>query len=344
MRKLSPIAVWLFTCAAALFLITLVGAVTRITESGLSIVEWKPLTGALPPLSDAAWQQEFSHYQTSPQYKLVNAGMSLSAFKQIFFWEWLHRLLGRVIGFLYFIPFVWFWKEGKIPGNMKKPLLGILVLGFLQGALGWYMVKSGLVDRPAVSHYRLAAHLMLAVAIYCCLLRAGFVFSSVPERGSEKISSMRWMVRGAVALAATTMVWGAFTAGLRAGMVYNDTFPMMGTHLWPDEMFNSLPWWINFFENHAAVQFTHRVLALLTFSTLLAVAWCGLSLNPPPPRVSALLAALCVMDFVQVGLGISTLLTHVNVIVATLHQAGALTIMALLMALLHNIPCKKGGG
>ena len=346
-------ALWLFTCAAALFLITLVGAVTRITESGLSIVDWKPVTGALPPLGDAAWSHEFSLYQTSPQYRQINAGMSLEDFKHIYFWEWLHRLLGRVIGLIYFIPLMWFWKKGQIPDAARKPLLGILALGFMQGALGWYMVKSGLVDQPAVSHYRLAAHLMLAVTIFCCLLRMGMIFSVPPEPGAEKLLPLRSLVRGAVVMAGVTMVWGAFTAGLRAGLVYNDSFPMMGAHLWPGEMFYLAPWWNNFFENHAAVQFTHRILALLTFCTLLTVAVKGLSLNAAQrrsgakqipgafaPRLNRLLTALWIMACVQVALGITTLLTHVNVVIATLHQAGALTIMALLMALLHNISDK----
>ena len=338
-KSLSPLSIWLFSCAAILFLITLVGAVTRITESGLSIVEWKPLVGALPPLNEAAWSHEFSLYQTSPQYKQINAGMSLEDFKHIFFWEWLHRLLGRIIGLVYFLPLVWFWKKGQIPDKTKKPLLGILALGFMQGALGWYMVKSGLVDQPAVSQYRLAAHLMLAATIFCCLLHMGMFFCVAPESTAKKLVSLRQFVRAAVAMAAVTMIWGAFTAGLRAGVIYNDNFPMMGEHLWPGEMFHFSPWWSNFFENHAAVQFTHRVLAVLTFCMLVTVAVKGLSLDAST-RLNRLLTALYIMACVQVGLGITTLLTHVNVFVATLHQAGALTIMALLMALLHNIPNK----
>lgn len=347
------LALWLFICAAMLFLTTQVGAVTRLTESGLSIVEWKPVTGAIPPLDDAAWNREFTLYQHSPQYRQVNAGMSLEEFKHIYFWEWLHRLLDRVLGLIYFIPLVLFWKQDKIPDTAKKPLVGIFALGMMQGVLGWVMVKSGLVDRPAVSPYLLAAHLMLAVTIFCCLLRMGFVFSVMPEAAAEKIMPLRKLARGAVAMVAVTMVWGAFTAGLRAGQLYNDTFPLMGNHLWPGEMFHDTPWWSNFFTNPAAVQFTHRVLGVLTFFKLLMVAVRGLSLKATQrrsgakeisgafaPRLNCLLTALLVMAFVQPGLGIATLLTHVNSTVATTHQAGALIIMALLMALLHNIPCK----
>lgn len=330
----KSVATWLFICAALLFVTTQVGAITRLTESGLSMVEWKPVTGAIPPLNDADWQHEFTLYQASPQYQKVNAGMSLDDFKHIYFWEWLHRLLDRVLGLVYFIPFVYFLCKGKISGTAWKPLGAIFLLGAAQGALGWYMVKSGLVNRPAVSHYLLAAHLMLALTIFCCLLRAGFIFSGVKGL-LEKLAPMRNLVRVAAAFVATTMVWGAFTAGLRAGVLYGDAFPMMGNHLWPGEMFDLSPAILNFFENPAAVQFTHRVLAVLTFCLLLTTSIRGLKANPG----SKLLLALGIMSFVQVGLGISTLLSHVNVAVATLHQAGAIIILALLMAILHNVPC-----
>jgi cytochrome c oxidase assembly protein subunit 15 len=333
----KPVACWLFICAALLFLTMQVGAVTRLTESGLSIVEWKPVTGAMPPLDDSAWNREFSLYQASPQYKKVNAGMSLDAFKHIYFWEWLHRLLDRVLGLVYFIPFFWFWKKGQIPDTAKKPLLGIFALGAMQAVLGWVMVKSGLVDQPAVSPYLLAAHLMLAVMIFCCLLRMGFSLYAAPAGSAAKLSPLRGLARGAVAMVATTMAWGAFTAGLRAGLLYNDTFPLMGAHLWPGEMFHDAPWWRNFFENPAAVQFTHRALAVLTFFKLLAVAAKGISLKGTLLQ-RQLLVALWIMACVQPAFGIATLLTHVNPAVATLHQAGALIIMALLMALLHSIP------
>jgi cytochrome c oxidase assembly protein subunit 15 len=180
---------------------------------------------------------------------------------------------------------------------------------------------------------------MLAVTIFCCMLRMGFIFSVTPDAAAEKLMPLRKLVRGAVAMVAVTMTWGAFTAGLRAGQIYNDTFPLMGNHLWPGEMFHDAPWWSNFFANPAAVQFTHRVLAVLTFFKLTAVAARGFSLKAPP-RLRYLLTGLWVMACTQVGLGVATLLTHVNIAVATMHQAGALTIMALLMALLHNIPCK----
>ena len=335
----KSVAIWLFACAAFVIVATQVGAITRLTESGLSIVEWKPVKGVLPPMNELQWQDEFGRYQTSPQYQQVNAGMSLEDFKKIFFWEWLHRLLDRLLGLAYFLPLVWFWKTGKIPTDRKKPLVGIFLLGAAQGALGWLMVKSGLESRPSVSHYLLAAHLLLAMLIFCCMLRMAFVFNGSRAPGSDALLPIRSLVCLAVGLVVVTMTWGAFTAGLRAGVLYGDTFPMMGDHLWPGEMFSLSPAWHNFFENAAAVQFTHRMLAVVTFVVLMVLSVKGLMLKSSSLlRLS--LIALCVMACAQVGLGIATLVTHVNIVVATLHQAGAIIILALLMALLHNIPRK----
>ena len=339
MKTAKPLAYWLFAVAAAVFLMALIGAVTRLTESGLSIVEWKPVSGACPPLNEAEWDNAFALYKASPQYKMVNIGMSLEGFKQIFFWEWLHRLWGRLIGVIYFAPLAYFWIRKQIPAAAKKPLLGILALGFLQGAMGWFMVKSGLVDQPAVSHYRLAAHLALAFVIFCSLFYMGLSFSVARAPAVKKLAPLRGMVKVTLALAGVTMLWGAFVAGLRAGLVYNDDFPLMGKHLWPGEIFDLSPWWINFFENHAAVQFVHRVLAVLAFSQILFVAWKSASFKCPP-RLEKLFAVLLVMACVQVGLGITTVMTHVNIAAATLHQAGALTLLAILTALLYNIPGK----
>jgi cytochrome c oxidase assembly protein subunit 15 len=330
------IAAWLFACAAAVFLMALVGAVTRLTESGLSIVEWKPVAGALPPMNEADWDHAFTLYQQSPQYKKVNLGMNLDDFKKIYFWEWLHRLWGRLIGLLFFVPFAIFWLKGKVPQEARGRLAGILFLGFLQGVLGWFMVKSGLVDRPAVSHYRLAAHLALAFIIFSALLRMGLHFTYRPEATSQRFHRLQLLSRAALAVAGLTMVWGAFVAGLRAGMVYNDSFPLMGQHLWPAEMLSVQPPWKAFFEDPATVQFTHRVLALLTFLSISGIALYGLSLSPPQ-RLKKILLFLLAMAFLQPALGITTLLTHVNIVVATLHQAGALTLLALLIALLYDM-------
>lgn len=334
----NSVAIWLFICAFAVFLMAVIGAVTRLSESGLSIVEWKPITGALPPMNEAEWMDAFNHYKTSPQYLQINEGISLLDFKHIFFWEWLHRLWGRLIGMIYFIPFVYFMARGKIPASAKNTLWGILGLGFLQGAMGWYMVKSGLVDMPAVSHYRLAAHLGLAFVIFCALFRMGLVMSDIPvEKSAHK--NLRPFVRATLVLAAITMTWGAFVAGLRAGWIYN-TFPMMGNHFIPTEILDMQPWWINFLENHAAVQFTHRILALLSFVMMVSVAVTG-ARRSASPLLQKLFLSLGGMACLQVGLGIATILTGVNITIATLHQAGAVVILMILMSLLHVLSHKE---
>jgi cytochrome c oxidase assembly protein subunit 15 len=343
-KRSKAVAFWLFTCAAAVFLMALVGAVTRLTESGLSIVEWKPVAGAIPPLNDADWQREFALYKHSPQYLKVNRGMTLPEFKNIFFWEWLHRLWGRMIGIIYFVPFLWFLARRRLPPESMPAFWGILALGFAQGAMGWFMVKSGLVDQPAVSHYRLAAHLMLAFLIYACLFRLGLDFALPPDRDAAKLSPARGMVKGALILAAVTMVWGAFVAGLRAGLLYN-TFPTMDGHWLPPEMMQHVPVWKAFIEEPATVQFAHRVLALATFAKIMITIKRARAFHPPP-RLARLFTALFIMACAQVGLGISTLLSGVNIVLATCHQAGALILLTILVWILREIPhipyAKKG--
>lgn len=335
-EKSKSISFWLFSCAAAVFTISLIGAITRLTESGLAIVEWNPVMGAIPPLNDEDWAHVFGLYQTTPQYKLINLGMSLDDFKQIYFWEWLHRLFGRLIGLIYFLPLVIFWIRNKIPNEAKKPLLGILALGFLQGAMGWYMVKSGLISLPVVSHYRLAAHLGLASVIFCSLFYMGLSFCLPRKPAAENLSYLRRLIIGIFALTGITMLWGVFVAGLRAGAIYNNNFPFMGKYLWPTEMFHYSPFWINFFENHAAVQFTHRVLAILTFGAIVLLVKKGLATE----KFSRIFSALLIVACLQVGLGITTLITHVNIVVAVLHQVGAMTLLALFTTLLYNAPKK----
>lgn len=331
------ISLWLYLCAAAVFAMAIVGAITRLTESGLSITEWAPITGILPPLSEAGWAHEFSQYQATPQYKLVNAGMSLDDFRQIYFWEWLHRLMGRLIGIIYFAPLVIFWRKKLIPSQAKLPLVAIMILGFLQGVMGWYMVSSGLVDQPAVSHYRLAAHLGMAFIIFCSLLYMALSFSVSREPIADTQRPLRRLVMATLLLAVITIFWGALVAGLRAGLVYNNDFPFMGKYLWPSEMFSFSPWWKNFLDNHGAVQFAHRILALLFLAKVFFVVKKGTDTGGSR-RITWLLSALLIVVCMQVGLGITTLLTHVNILVAALHQAGALTVLGILTALLYSMP------
>lgn len=313
-----------------------IGAITRLTESGLSIVEWKPITGALPPMNEADWVREFDLYKTSPQYIKVNAGMSLDEFKNIFFWEWLHRQWGRIIGVIYFVPFIYFLLRQRLPRESLPRFVGILLLGAAQGGMGWYMVKSGLVDQPAVSHYRLAAHLILAVLIFIALFKTALSFSVRPDREAAVVAPLRRSVGVALVLALLTITWGAFVAGLDAGLLYN-TFPKMNDQWWPREMLSVDPMWKAFVAEPATVQFTHRVLALLTFLKIMSLVWRARAFHCPD-RIRRTFTALGAMVLAQVGLGIATLLTHVNLHAAAAHQAGAFVLVGLLVLLLHDIP------
>jgi cytochrome c oxidase assembly protein subunit 15 len=325
-----PVALWLFVCAGLILVMTLVGAVTRLTGSGLSIVVWQPLTGALPPLSAQAWDDMFALYKQSPEFLKKNSWMELADFKAIFFWEWFHRLLGRLIGLAYALPLAWFWVRGRIPAGYKPVLLGILALGWAQGAMGWYMVSSGLVDHPEVSHFRLAAHLGLAVALYALMIWTGRgLWGPVrPLPGRARLRVHAWGCLYAVLI---TMIWGAFTAGLDAGLVYN-TFPDMGGGLIPPEVAALDPVWTNAFQNPVTVQFAHRWLGVGTF---LIVAFYGLRLVRRKETRDA--GALMGVATLQVGLGIATLVSGVPVLLAAAHQGGALVLLTVLLLHLRRV-------
>ncbi len=316
------VAAWLFACAAMVFAMVLIGGITRLTESGLSIVEWQPLIGAIPPLNEADWQALFRKYQSSPQFKQVNRAMSLGEFKTIFWWEYLHRLWGRLIGVVFLAPFLWFLFRRTIRGALAWRLGFIFVLGAAQGAMGWYMVQSGLVDRPEVSQYRLTAHFGLALLLYALLL-----WTALDLRGATGWRAAAGLRRGASALlvlVAITMLAGGFVAGLDAGLIYN-TFPLMEGRVAPPDYLATAPWWRDVFENRATVQFHHRVLALSSFFAVAIFVWRVLRASPPVfvRRASVALAHIAVL---QVGLGIATLLLVVPVPLAALHQAGAMAL------------------
>jgi len=319
--QLTPITYWLFGCCFLVFAMIIVGAITRLTESGLSIAEWKPLMGAIPPLNDQEWQRVFDLYKQSPEFTKKNSWMQIDDFKNIFFWEWLHRLLGRLIGLAYGLPLLWFWLRKQIPQGYGLKLFGVFILGGLQGAMGWYMVKSGLVDIPAVSHFRLAAHLMLALLIYACMLWLGV---SLRTQQIKNISTPKILkIHGLLALLIliATITWGAFTAGLDAGLIYNDSFPKMGGRWIPPEAY------ISILSNPAGVQFLHRWLAIGTFIMII-------SLWAHAYKRSALSPALnfaAIMVFIQAGLGIFTLFSGVSLPIAVLHQAGAVILLSLLL-------------
>lgn len=322
-------ALWLFLCAGAVMAMITIGAITRLTESGLSMVEWKPLIGILPPLSALEWERVFGLYQKTPEFLLKNSGMNLADFKHIFFWEWFHRFWGQLIGMAYFFPLVYFRLRGQLRGVHFRRCLALFILIGLQGVMGWYMVASGLVDRPAVSHYRLAAHLSLAL-----LLLALTTLEAMSLAGFKKRPHLCLFRHGCVTFAflGVTILWGAFVAGLDAGLVYNE-FPLMGGHFFPPEMGQLSPGWRNYLENIPVVQFAHRWLAVTTMMLILIYAGRAVFYAKRP---EASFRLLIVMVLAQVGLGIATLLSGVWLPLAVLHQAGAAVLVVLMSASLYQ--------
>jgi cytochrome c oxidase assembly protein subunit 15 len=328
------VAAWLFFCCGLIFLMVVVGGITRLTLSGLSITEWKPVIGIVPPLSAADWASEFARYQQIPEYRAIHFAMSLDEFKSIYYWEYLHRLLGRLIGVAFAAPFIWFLARRRLPRRLAPPLAGILLLGFLQGALGWYMVESGLADRVEVSQYRLVAHLALALAIYAAILWAalGIIRASpVPDASP----GWRRAAEAVLVLVALTILAGGFVAGTRAGLTYN-TFPLMDGRLVPADYAQLHPLWLNWFENIAAVQFDHRVLAAATLSTIFVLWAAGLRADLPKPARKALHTLLAIA-VVQAALGIATLLLVVPIPLAAAHQAGAVLLLTAAIVFRHTL-------
>jgi len=311
------VAAWLFICAAFTFAVVVVGGVTRLTESGLSIAEWQPLAGALPPVSQADWEVLFDKYRQTPQFKKVFSDIGLEGFKSLFWWEYLHRLLGRTIGLVFLLPFLFFYLKKKLSKPLAWKLAGVFVLGGLQGALGWYMVKSGLVDDPRVSHFRLTAHLGLALLIFS--FEFWLALGLLKERAQAKLNPFALLIVGVVFLMALS---GGFVAGLRAGHAYN-TFPLMNGELIPPEAFMLEPWWRNFFWNVATVQLVHRAFFWLLL-VLVPLLWWRLR------RTQAKIAAhhLLAIFALQASLGIATLLLAVPIPLAAAHQGGAVLLLA----------------
>ncbi len=326
---------WLIACAAMVFAMAVIGAITRLTESGLSIMEWAPLTGALPPLSQAEWQRIFEIYQQIPEYRELNAGMTLDEFKTIFWWEYIHRLWGRLIGLVFLVPFLCFLVARRLRRDLVWPLIGIFVLGGLQGGMGWFMVASGFADRTDVSQYRLVAHLMLAVAIYIALLWVGFGLLAPRAAQGPAAPGLRRGVLLLAALILVTIASGGFVAGLNAGLIYN-SFPLMGGDLVPHEYGAATPWAASHFEEPATVQFNHRVLAVTTALAALGLwLWSRRAALAPPAAAAMNLVLLVAL--LQVGLGIATLLALVPVWLGALHQAGALLLLTVTLWALYRL-------
>ena len=333
----KSIAVWLLACCALVFAMVVVGGVTRLTNSGLSIVEWQPIVGTFPPLSQSDWEVVFEKYHQTPQYQKVNQGMSLEEFKGIFWWEYFHRLLGRVIGLAFFIPFIYFVARKGIDRPLGLKLAGIFLLGGLQGAMGWYMVKSGLVDNPHVSQYRLTAHLGLAFVIYAAMLwvALGLLFPASASQGDDRLRSLRQFSLALTSLIFIMVLSGGFVAGIRAGLAYN-TFPLMNGHFIPPEIFMLEPWYRNFFDNMATVQFDHRMIAwMLAF--LVPLFWFKSRQLPLPASTRLACNLLLAMLAVQISLGIATLLLVVPLPLAAAHQGGAVLLFTAALWVNHKL-------
>jgi cytochrome c oxidase assembly protein subunit 15 len=326
------VSAWLLGVAAMIAVMIVLGGATRLTGSGLSIMEWAPVTGALPPMNEADWQHLFDLYKQIPQYSLLHEGFGLAGFKHIFWLEWTHRLWGRLIGFAFLIPLVALAVTGRIERRLI-PRLGVLfLLGGLQGAVGWFMVASGFFpESTAVSPYRLVIHLALALILYCALVWTGLSTLSPVRHRPAALAGVRVLALASVTMVGMTIIAGGFTAGLHAGLTYN-TFPLMDGHLVPAGYASLHPFWRNLTENIAAVQFDHRVLAtavLTVVSMTAVVAWrSGLSRR--------LCACLMGAVLLQYGLGVTTLLLVVPVPVATLHQFGAVVLLTTVLAVVHR--------
>jgi cytochrome c oxidase assembly protein subunit 15 len=328
-----PVALWLLACCALVAIMVLVGGVTRLTHSGLSIVEWQPLVGTIPPLNEAQWQEVFEKYKQTPEYKLVNFGMSLEAFKGIFFWEYVHRLLGRLIGVAFFVPLAWFWIRGRLDRPLGWKLLGVFVLGGVQGAMGWYMVKSGLVDDPRVSQFRLTAHLGLAFLIFGAMLWIALDLLH-PRRTAPAAAPSRLAGWIAVLVFAQVLL-GGLVAGIRAGKAYN-TFPLMDGHLVPPETFMIDPWWKNFFYNMATVQLDHRLMAWLLLA-LVGWLWWRVLRFAADARARVAAHLLAILFAVQFALGVWTLLLRVPVALGAAHQFVAVLVFGAALLCAHAL-------
>lgn len=340
------VVAWLLTVAGMIWVMVAIGGATRLTGSGLSIMEWAPFSGALPPLSEAEWQRLYDLYRTIPQYALVNRGFGLEGFKEIFWLEWIHRFWGRMIGLAYALPLAWFWLRGRIPAGYRGRLLLLLALGGMQGAVGWFMVASGFeADRTAVSPYRLVVHLGLAIGLYAAVLWTALslrepapAFPAAPAGGApdRARASVRRQVQATAWLLVLTMIAGGFVAGLRAGFDYN-TFPLMDGRLVPDGYATLSPAWRNWTENIAAVQFNHRLLATLTGLAALGAAAAGWRRLPAGSAARRACLGLGAATLLQYGLGVATLVLVVPVWLGTLHQACAVLVLTAALAALHAL-------
>lgn len=319
----KAVGLWLFIIAAMIGLMVVVGGLVRLTGSGLSITEWQPVTGIVPPLSDADWQTEFAKYQGTPQYELINRGLGLAGFKAIYWWEWTHRLLGRTLGVAFLLPFLMFWRQGRIGRPLAARLSVIFLLGAAQGVLGWWMVQSGLEpSRVAVSQYRLAAHLGLAIVLFGYILWTALETIGAQRTRSVCAAQLRpWAIALGI-LVFVQMLLGAFMAGLDAGLAFSD-WPTYGGWWIPVGLYDLQPWWINHFENHALVHFQHRTVGYGVGMLVAGMYARIMRMNSDKPLRSAANYTLLLVA-AQIGLGIVTVVSMVSLPLAAMHQICAL--------------------
>jgi cytochrome c oxidase assembly protein subunit 15 len=326
------IALWLFTVAGFVMLMVLVGGLTRLTDSGLSITEWAPIRGALPPFTQADWLAEFEKYKQIPEYQLVNLGMSLAEFKFIYWWEWGHRFLGRIVGLVFFIPFIVFLAQKKISRAQLPPLFGLFALGGLQGFMGWYMVASGLTERVDVSQYRLAMHLGLALIIFAAALWLALNYWRGKAGQGRFVPRSKWAAVIVAAVLAQSLM-GALVAGINAGKTYTD-WPLMDGDLIPSGLFDMQPFWLNLFENHLTVQFDHRMIA---YALAALIGWHIYRVLQSGMGGAAQLSAKWLGGALalQIVLGISALMLAVPIWLGAAHQLGAVALLAIAVIHLH---------
>ncbi|MCE9540927.1 MAG: COX15/CtaA family protein [Bacteroidetes bacterium] len=330
------IIIWLLAGCFLIYIMVVIGGITRLTHSGLSMVEWNMIIGSMPPTSEADWRVPFEKYKQSPEYQIINNQFSLEEFKSIYWWEFIHRMLGRIIGVVFLVPFFYFLLKKKFDKPFLKKMFVLLALGALQGVLGWFMVKSGLQKEPQVSHYRLAAHLISAFTVF------GFTFwyaldllyptVLIENKMSKKVKRLAKITFGFIVL---QIIYGAFVAGLKAGLFYN-TFPRMGTSFLPDTLLSFEPFWKNFLENPSGVQFIHRYLAYIVV-IMVVFLWetvQKMELTPLQRKTSTIMLSVVCLQFL---LGIITLLYAVPVTLGVLHQTGAFVLFAAILFFMHSL-------
>jgi len=332
----KPVILWLFTGCFLIFAMVVIGGITRLTHSGLSMVEWNMIVGSLPPASDAEWQVPFEKYKQSPEYQLINNQFTLEEFKSIYWWEYAHRFLGRTISLVFLFPFFYFLIKKKFDRPFLKKMLVLLALGAFQGVLGWFMVKSGLQKEPHVSHYRLAAHLISAFTVF------GFTFWYALDllyphaiEANETIKKLKRFTKIMFGVIVIQIIYGAFVAGLKAGLFYN-TFPKMGETMFPETIISFEPFWKNFFENPAGVQFVHRYVAYVVF-TMVILAWAKTAKPEFSQQQKTAANIMLIIVCVQFLLGLLTLLYVVPITLGILHQAGAFALFASSLFFLHSL-------